>query len=295
MSDLAVTVIGGSGLVGSVLVERWANRAEIVAPSHAELDVLDARALDGFLESSRCEAVVNLVAWANVDAAESEKGDTNGTVYRLNVAFPGHLAESCKRFGKHLIHISTDYVFDGTRADAPYREHDATRALCWYAETKLRGEQAVLRANPTACVARIEMPFTGRDHPKRDLARTIVARLQQGQTIQGVTDQRITPLFLDDAAEALWRLVDARYEGLIHVAASDSTTPYAMAMALAEHVGLPTDLVVPDTFERFSATRPALRPQHSWLDVTRFTELFGPGILRPVDDELSAWKRQWHN
>jgi dTDP-4-dehydrorhamnose reductase len=167
--------------------------------------------------------------------------------------------------------------------------------VCWYAETKLRGERAVLRANTTACVARIEMPFTGRDHPKRDLARTIVARLQQGQTIQGVTDQRITPLFLDDAAEALWRLIVARYAGVIHVAASDSTTPYELAMALADRVGLPTDLVVPDTFERFSATRPALRPQHSWLDVTQFTELFGPGILRPIDDELTAWKRQWHN
>jgi dTDP-4-dehydrorhamnose reductase len=295
MSSIAVAVIGGSGLVGSVLVERWANRAELVAPPHAELDVLDARALEAFLEGTRCDAVVNLAAWANVDGAEPEKDDTNGTVYRLNVAFPGQLAEACQRFGKYLIHISTDYVFDGTSADAPYKEHDTTRALCWYAETKLRGEHAVLKANSTACVARIEMPFTGRDRPKRDLARTIVARLQQGQTIQGVTDQRITPVFLDDAADALWRLTAARYSGLIHVAASDSTTPYGLAIGLANRVGLPSELVVPDTFERFSTTRPALRPQHSWLDVTRFTELFGPGILRSVDDELTAWMRQWQN
>jgi dTDP-4-dehydrorhamnose reductase len=295
MSSIAVAVIGGSGLVGSVLVERWAKRAEVVAPSHADLDVLDGRALEAFLENGQCHAVVNLAAWANVDGAEPEKDDTNGTVYRLNVAFPGRLAETCKRFGKYLIHVSTDYVFDGTSVDVPYKEHDATRALCWYAETKLRGERAVLEANNAACVARIEMPFTGRDRPKRDLARTIVARLQQGQTIQGVTDQRITPVFLDDAADALWRLTVARYAGLIHVAASDSTTPYDFAIALANRVGLPTDLVVPDSFERFSTTRPAQRPQHSWLDVTRFTKLFGPGILRPVDDELSAWMRQWQN
>jgi dTDP-4-dehydrorhamnose reductase len=295
MSSIAVAVIGGSGLVGSVLVERWASRARVLAPSHARLNVLDAQALEAFLEAARCDAVVNLAAWANVDGAEPEKDDTHGTVYRLNVAFPGQLAELCKRLGIYLVHVSTDYVFDGTRADAPYKEHDATRALCWYAETKLRGEHAVLDANTTACVARIEMPFTGRDHPKRDLARTIVARLQHGQTIQGVTDQRITPVFLDDAADALWRLTAARYDGPIHVAASDATTPYEFAISLAKRVGLPTDLVVPDTFERFSATRPAQRPQHSWLDVTRFTELFGPGILRPVDDELSAWMRQWQN
>jgi dTDP-4-dehydrorhamnose reductase len=291
---IAVAVIGGSGLVGSTLVERWARRAEVLAPSHAELDVLDPRALVAFLETTYCDTVVNLAAWANVDGAEAEKDDTSGTVYRLNVAFPGLLAESCHRLGKYLIHVSTDYVFDGTSAHAPYREDDATRALCWYAETKLRGEHAVLQAADTACVARIEMPFTGRDAPKRDLARTIVARLQQGQTIQGVTDQRITPVFLDDAADGLWQLSVARYAGLMHVAASDWTTPYEFALGLARRLELPTELVARETFERFSASRPALRPQHSWLDVTRFTELFGPGILRPVDEELDAWMTQWH-
>ena len=189
-------------------------------------------------KTTRCDVVVNLAAWANVDAAEPEKDDTNGTVYRLNVAFPGQLAEACLRLGKFLIHVSTDYVFDGTRVEAPYKELDATRALCWYAETKLRGEQAVLRADDNACVARIEMPFTAREHAKRDLARTIVARLQHGQTIQGVTDQRITPVFLDDAADALWRLTVARYAGPMHVAASDWTTPFAFATALAQRLGI---------------------------------------------------------
>jgi dTDP-4-dehydrorhamnose reductase len=292
-AHIAVAVTGGSGLVGSIVIERWANQATVLAPSHAELDVLDARAVRAFLETTRCDTVVNLAAWANVDGAEAEKDDTSGTVYRLNVAFPGQLAETCQRLGKHLIHVSTDYVFDGTRADAPYKEHDPTRALCWYAETKLRGEQAVLQADHTACVARIEMPFTARDQTKRDLARTIVARLQQGQTIQGVTDQRITPIFLDDAADAIWQLAVARYAGLMHVAASDWTTPFQFATALAQRLGLSSELVVPETFERFSATRPARRPQHSWLDVTRFTEVFGPGILRPVDDELNAWMTQW--
>jgi dTDP-4-dehydrorhamnose reductase len=295
VSHRNVAVLGGSGLVGSILVQRWASRAEVTALSHAELDVLEPTALTNFLEAHECDTVVNLAAWANVDGAEPEKDDTSGMVYRLNVVFPAQLAAVCRRLGKHLIHVSTDYVFDGTRAEAPYKERDATRALCWYAETKLRGEQAVLQADDAACVARIEMPFTGRDRPKRDLARTIVARLQQGQTIQGVTDQRITPVFLDDASDALWRLSLARYAGLIHVASSDWTTPYELALGLADRLALPARLVVPETFERFSAARPAPRPQHSWLDVTRFTELFGPEILRSVDDELDAWMRQWQN
>jgi dTDP-4-dehydrorhamnose reductase len=295
MSPSEMVVLGGSGLVGTCLVERWASRAAVIAPSHAELDVLDSTALTAFLEGTAAETVVNVAAWAYVDGAEVEKGDRTGGVYRLNVAFPQRLAEESRRLGKHLIHVSTDYVFDGTRDDAPYTERDATHALCWYAETKLLGEEAVLSVNDAACVARIEMPFTARDHPKRDLLRTIVARLQQGQTIQGVTDQRITPVFLDDVADALWQLAATRYAGIIHVAASDWTTPYELARSVAQRAALPEALIVPETFERFSSSRPALRPQHSWLDVSRFTDLFGRGILRPVPEELDAWITQWHN
>jgi dTDP-4-dehydrorhamnose reductase len=292
---MAIIVLGGSGLVGSCLVDCWATRTEVVAPAHAELDVLNPRALATFLEATPAGTVLNLVAWANVDGAEPEHGDTSGMVYRLNTELPGRLAAECRRLGKHLIHISTDYVFDGTKAEAPYAEADPTRALCWYAETKLRGEQAVSQANESACIARIEMPFTGRDHPKRDLARTIVARLQQGLPIQGVTDQRITPVFLDDAAAALSKLAEAQYAGVIHVAASDWTTPFEFAASIASRLRLPIELIVPESFERFSVSRPARRPQHSWLDVTHFAELFGAGVLRPVAAELEAWTTQWQN
>jgi dTDP-4-dehydrorhamnose reductase len=139
------------------------------------------------------------------------------------------------------------------------------------------------------------MPFTGRDHPKRDLARTIVARLQHGQTIQGVTDQRITPVFLDDAADALWRIQRARFAGIVHVAATTWTTPFELAQQIARRLCLPDELIVPDTFERFSETRPAARPRHSWLDVSRFTRLFGDSTLRSVEDQLEAWTRQATN
>jgi dTDP-4-dehydrorhamnose reductase len=295
MSRASILLLGGSGLVGSCLVERWAEQAELEAPSHSELDVLDARALSTYLVRSEAHTVVNVAAWAEVDAAEAQRGDTAGSVYQLNVDFPRRLAAECRRLGKHLVHISTDYVFDGTKAEAPYTENDATRALCWYAETKLRGEAAVLESNDAACVVRIEMPFTAQAHRKRDLVRTIVGRLQQGQSIQGVTDQRITPVFLDDAADALWRIQDSQHTGIVHVAAGDWTTPFDLALGIAKRLRLNEALIVPETFERFSRTRPARRPQHSWLDVSRFTHLFGTGTLRPVDDELAAWITQWRN
>src|SRR2546428_713775 len=86
--------------------------------------------------------------------------------------------------------------------------------------------QRPLNSGARACVARIEMPFSAREHPKQDLARLCLARLQHGEPMVGVVDQRITPVFLDDAARALRRLVEARYTGVVHVAAADWTTPY---------------------------------------------------------------------
>jgi dTDP-4-dehydrorhamnose reductase len=234
-----------------------------------------------------------MAAWADVDGAEPERGNTGGHVYKLNVTYPRRLAELCGELHKYLVHVSTDYVFEGANDQRPYAEVDPTGPLCWYAETKYLGEQAVLRSGANVCVARIEMPFTGRDHPKRDLARTIVARLRAGQPVQGVKDQHITPVFLDDAAEAIRCLVEAPYTGIIHVAASTWTTPYAFAVSIAQRVRLNADLVEPVAFERFAATRAARRPQHPWLDVALFSRLFGDNVLRPVEQGLDAWAEQF--
>jgi dTDP-4-dehydrorhamnose reductase len=288
-------VLGASGLVGSRVSELWADRYELIAPSHARLDVLDVDALANFVCETNAQTVVNLAAWADVDGAEPQRGDTSGAVYRLNVDYPRRLSELCARQLKHLVHVSTDYVFDGTRTTAPYSEQDATRAVCWYAETKLMGEQAALGNGQNVCIARIEMPFTGRTHRKSDLARTMASRLQRGQPIQGVTDQRITPVFLDDAVNALGELVDTHYKGIIHVAASTWTTPYEFACGLADRLRLPSDLIEPQTFAHFSGSRPARRPQHSWLDVSHFTQMYGTSILRSVNDELNRWARQWQS
>jgi dTDP-4-dehydrorhamnose reductase len=294
MAAQSVIVLGGSGLVGSRLCELWSASADIVAPRHAELDVLDPSALDAFISNAPAGSVVNLAAWADVDGAEAQSGDTSGTVHRLNVDYPAQLAALCRRHAKHLVHVSTDYVFDGINAERPYREDDPTRPLCWYAETKRHGEVAVLAADPGACIARIEMPYTARPHAKRDLARLMVSRLQQGQTLQAVTDQRITPVFLDDAVTALRVLADARYSGVVHVAAADWTTPALFATSIARQLGLPQDLIVPARFDEFAVSRPARRPQHPWLDVTHFTSQFGSGILRSVGDAVEAWTAQWH-
>ncbi|HEY3059402.1 MAG TPA: sugar nucleotide-binding protein, partial [Chloroflexota bacterium] len=223
---------------------------------------------------------------------EAERGNEHGLVYRLNARYPGRLAKLCARNDKYLVHVSTDYVFDGAQASAPYRESDPTHPLCWYAQTKLDGEQQLRQANGSACIARIEMPFTAWPHRKGDFARMCLARLEAGQELAGVTDQRITPVFLDDAVEALARLAERRISGIVHVAATSWTTPYEFARSIALKTGHDTELVKPMTFESFASRRPARRPQHSWLDARYAETLIGSGVLRPIDEQLDAWVAQ---
>jgi dTDP-4-dehydrorhamnose reductase len=286
-------MLGGSGLVGGEVRKRWADDVHVDAPRHHELDVLDENALEPYLDQTDADTVLNLVGWADVDGAEAQRGDTGGGAYRLNVEFPQRLARRCQTLRKHLIHVSTDYVFGGENAHRPYTEEDEPRPLSWYAETKLAGERAVLDSAGRVCVARIEMPFTGRSAAKRDLARLIARRLQSGQSVQGVVDQRITPVFLDYAADAFRKLAESRYVGIIHVAASDWTTPYLFARAIAQRLGLDGGLIQEVPFERFVTTRPARRPQHSWLDVRRFEREFGDDTLKPMHEELDAWVEQF--
>jgi len=285
-------VLGGSGLVGSRVLELCADDLELIAPTHAQLDVLDDDALAAFLANTPAPVVLNLAAWADVDGAERERGDREGRVFALNARYPARLASLCGELGKHLVHVSTDYVFDGASLDRPYRETDPIGPLCWYAETKLGGERGVLGSGAPACVARIEMPFSAHQHPKQDLARLCLARLGRGEPMVGVVDQRITPVLLDDGVRALRQLIEARFTGVVHVAAADWTTPYLFTRSIAGRLGLNADLVEPESFANFAPKRPARRPQHSWLDVALFQELFGRAVLRSPEAELDAWAEQ---
>jgi dTDP-4-dehydrorhamnose reductase len=215
-------------------------------------------------------------------------------VYALNARFPQELARHCERADVRLLHVSTDYVFDGAQAEAPYLESDEPNPLSWYAQTKYLGECTVLEANPSACIARIEMPFTARRARKSDFARLVEQRLRAKEGVVAVDDQRITPVLLEDAVAAMVELLVHGWRGIVHVASSTWTTPFDYARGVARRLHLDEGLVRRQRFAEFAGTRPATRPQHSWLDVSLFRQQCTTDMLRSVDEELDAWAQARH-
>lgn len=287
---MKILILGGSGLVGSRFIE-MTTEYDIVAPSHEELDLLDFKKLETYLQEVDAEVVLNFAAFTNVDSAEEEKDDENGSVYKLNVAMPKFLAQTCTSLNKYLIHISTDYVFDGTK-QTPYTEEDLPNPVNWYGTTKMLGEDAVKESGANYLIVRPEMPYSSHFDKKLDIARIFVKMLKEGKEINGVSDQKITPTYVDTLVNGLFKLIEARATGIYHLASTDTTTPYDFAVMIAEKFGLNKGLIKAVPFEEYNKTRTAKRPQNSYLDVTKFETEFGEGILKTVEESVEEFKNK---
>lgn len=286
---MKILILGGSGLVGSRFIYLSRTKFEITAPDHKELDILNADELSIWVENSLAEVVINFIGFTNVDSAEEQKDDLSGMAYKLNVLAVGNLAKICAEKKVHLIHISTDYVFDGTK-DSPYVETDEPNPVNWYGRTKSLGEEEMLSMNMDYTIVRPEMPYSARFEKKSDIARTFLKMLSEGKDINGVSDQKITPVFVDTLAHGLAKIVEKKSRGIYHLVSTDSTTPYDFALMLAEKFGLNKSLVKAVSLQEYNKTRSAKRPQNSCLNVTKFETEFGKGILKTVSESLDEFK-----
>ncbi|EKD90373.1 MAG: hypothetical protein ACD_31C00006G0008 [uncultured bacterium] len=288
---MKILVLGGSGLVGSRFLELKSVEFDLVSPIHSEFDLLEFDSYRENITQINPEVVINFAAFTNVDQAEEEKDNPDGVVYKLNVLSPKNLAEAARELGVHFIHLSTDYVFDGTKTK-PYLEDDVTNPLSWYAKTKDLGEKEVLNSGSDYTIVRIEMPFSAKFDKKKDLARIFLDLLREGKEISATNDQKVTPTFVDDGIEAISRLAAGKVKGIYHVASTNHTTPFDFARILAKEFGLNEDLVQGLSFEEFSKTRPAKRPKDSWLSVEKFEHEIGKKILNTVEDSIGEFKKQ---
>jgi dTDP-4-dehydrorhamnose reductase len=262
-------VLGGTGMLGQAVVGEARSRGHAaLGLSHAQADVTCRESLLHWADFFRPDVVVNCAAFTKVDACETE----SETAFRVNGAAVENVASAADRAGARLLHVSSDYVFDGT-AREPYREDAATAPLSVYGRSKLEGERHVL-AYPRGLAVRTSWLF-GPGGP--NFAATMAALIRQGKLPLRVVDDQVgRPTYTRFLARALVDLAALPVTGVMHYGNREPVSWYAFATAIARLLPGRAE-VLPVTTADFP--RPAPRPAYSVLAVDRFEEAAG----RPVE------------
>lgn len=248
MTPARALVTGGGGQLGSDLEEQLgAMGVEVRAPGHAELDVTDDADVGRAFDELRPELVVNCAAFHNLDVCERDEDRS----FEVNARAVRRLAQRCAANGARLVHLSTNYVFDG-RAPEPYREGDLPRPRSVYATSKLAGEHLALTYAPDALVVRGAGLYGlhGSASKGGNFITRALARARDDGQLRMVADQRLSPTFTADLAAALIEAVAAGASGLLHLTASGSCSWFEFTEAILELVGVdarvePVETTVP--------------------------------------------------
>jgi dTDP-4-dehydrorhamnose reductase len=268
--SVKILITGGAGQVGRALLATAPTEAEVTAYKHAELDVTDKESVTRAVQRDAPEVIVNTAAYTAVDRAEQDRD----AAHRVNALGPRLLASAAHRVGARLIHISTDFVFDGS-ASAPYRPDAVTRPLNVYGSTKRAGETGVLETLPgRSVVLRTAWVYAAEGH---NFVRTMLRVMRSSGAVRVVADQIGTPTSARSVAGAIWKLVGIpEVAGIHHWTDAGVASWYDLAVAIAEEAAqlglVPADVRVTPigTCDYPTAAR---RPAYSVLDKQSLIEL----------------------
>ena len=256
---MRVLVTGAGGQLGTDLALACTAAGDTVAAcTRAQLDVTDRDAVLGAITSVQPDVVFHCAAWTAVDDCES---DVERAVLRNGLAVRW-VAEACHRVGAHLVHVSTDYVFDGT-LDRPYTEWDEPNPQSAYGRSKLFGEREALALGPSATVVRTA--WVCGQHGG-NMVKTIMRLAAERPALSFVDDQRGCPTFTADLAPLLRRVALDRRSGIVHATNQGPTTWFGFAQAVVAATGSDPGMVSPITTAELQPPRPAPRPANSVLD-----------------------------
>lgn len=285
---MTALVLGSKGQLGVALAATKPAQQDIVGLDLPELDITDRDALLAICMDVSPDVIVNAAAYTAVDAAESDAA----TATAVNTDGPANIAAAAREIGARVIHISTDFVFDGA-ATTPYSPDTAPSPLSVYGKTKLAGEQAVLAALPdSAMVIRTAWLYSVTGN---NFVKTMLRLMHERDELGVVADQRGTPTWANSLAETVWAAAAAKdVSGTFHWTDFGEASWHDFAVAIqaeALAVGLLEQLIPVQPIGSDQYPTPAHRPAYSVLDCSTTEQALGVQ-RRPWRDNLCAMLRE---
>lgn len=250
---MKIAITGGTGLVGSRIIELLEDTFEFYSLSSKDIDITNKESVRNCLQILDFDLLLHCAAYTNVDQAEKSPD----TAHAMNVMGTKNVYDTALSKGKKFIYISTDFVFDGTHP--PYTEDSIEHPLGVYAKSKYEGEQIV---KDDGMIVRISYPYRAIYEKKKDFVRAVKSRLEEGLELRMISDSLITPTFIDDIAFALKHLFLHFSPDIYHIVGPASISPYDAAHLIADTFGLDKSLISKTTFQEFY-TNPAYRSKLS--------------------------------
>jgi len=293
MSDTtSLMVTGLSGLIGSRFSDLYAHKYSFTnLDLTAGIDITDAKAVEKAVSQTPAEMILHLAAFTDVGQAETQVGDKDAPAYQVNVVGTQNIAKAAAKHSKYLIHISTDYVFDGTKKK-PYTEEDIPKPINWYGQTKADAEEVVKSTldKQFYSIVRTSFPFRSNFPQKLDIVRKIIKGLEDNSLPPMFTDHTITPTFVDDLCKVFFMFTLKRPKGIWHATGSSWVSDFELATFVKDTFGLKGE-IKPGLLEDYNQTSPRKLQKNLAMNNRKLQEELGNPML-PVPSALMIMKTQ---
>ena len=258
---MKILITGSNGMLGHDLIEALKDNHELVLTTSRTLDITDKERVFDFISQNKPDIVINSAAYTDVDGCE----ENQDLAYGINGEGVKNLAFACREADSALLHISTDYIFNGENT-RPWVEDDEIGPISVYGKSKLKGEQAILEILDKFFIVRTAWLYgvNGRNFPK-----TMLELAENHSQITVVYDEVGTPTYTPDLANAISQLIETEHYGIYHITNSGSCSWCEFAKYIFEVAGKDVE-VIPVTAAEFA--RPAPRPHYSVLENRNWIE-----------------------
>ena len=253
---------------------------EVIETPHEVLDITLEDKVSGFISTHTPDIIVNCAAFTNVDKCETE----SKAAFNVNALGPKYIAAAAKKCGARLIHISTDFVFDGN-SNKPYAEENQTNPLSEYGRTKLEGERNIQSHCNSYLIVRTSWLF---GHNGINFAAKMLELAEHNKELSIVTDETGSPTYTPDLAEALWTLIKKECEGVINVSNDGSCSRYEWAEYIFKTMGYNIKM---NPIKSSEYKRPAKVPLNSTLNCQKFTTITGMQ-MRPWEEAVESYLKK---